>query len=176
MVRRGRSHRLAGLLEVSELVLRPVDYGHPDVAALEQQVQQEYHRRYGGGDATVLHSEHFAPPAGLFLLLRVDGVATAMGGWRVRDADGAYLRDGDAEIKRMYVVPVAQRRGYARTLLAELERTAAAVGRQRMVLETGVLQPEAIALYTSSGYTEMGKFGLYAGAESSRCYAKVLTG
>jgi len=39
-----------------------------------------------------------------------------------------------------------------------------------------LLQPEAIALYTSSGYTEMGKFGRYAHKESSRSYAKVLAG
>jgi GNAT superfamily N-acetyltransferase len=158
------------------LTLRPVDYGHPDVALLEQQVQLEYARRYGGGDDTVLHPEQFREPEGVFLLLSVDGVATAMGGWRARESDGANLRDGDAEIKRMYVVPAAQRRGYARTLLVELERTASLAGRWRMVLETGVLQPEAIALYTSSGYTEIGKFGLYSGEEASRCYAKVLTG
>ena len=43
-------------------------------------------------------------------------------------------------------------RGHARAVLAELERTAAAAGRRRAVLETGTRQPEAIALYTSAGY------------------------
>ncbi|GDY55981.1 hypothetical protein SVIO_066040 [Streptomyces violaceusniger] len=45
----------------------------------------------------------------------------------------------------------------------------------RMVLETGTEQPEAIALYTSSGYTPVTKFGLYRFEETSRCYAKLLT-
>ena len=46
-------------------------------------------------------------------------------------------------------------RGHARAVLAELERSAAAAGRRRTVLETGTRQPEAIALYTSSGYVPM---------------------
>lgn len=154
--------------------LRSVDYADPAVGELERQVQQEYARRYGTGDDTVLQPQEFRPPAGTFLLGWIDGTPAAMGGWRAREGDGAHLRDGDAEIKRMYVVPAVQRRGHARALLAELERTAAAVGRVRMVLETGLLQPEAIALYTSAGYAEMGKFGLYAHEASSRYYAKAL--
>ncbi len=51
-------------------------------------------------------------------------------------------------------VPAGHRgRGFARAVLAELERIAAAAGRRRTVLETGTRQPEAIALYTSAGYT-----------------------
>jgi len=157
-------------------VLRQVDYRDLDVAELERQVQQSYLSLYGSGDETVLHAEQFLPPEGIFLLLSIADVPVAMGGWRSRRADGMHLRDGDAEIKRMYVVPHAQRRGHARAVLAELERTATSSGRRRMVLETGLLQPEAIALYTSSGYTEMGKFGRYAHKEPSRSYAKVLAG
>ena len=69
------------------------------------------------------------------------------------------LRDGDAEIKRMYVVASHRGRGIARAVLAELERAAAAAGRRRMVLETGDRQPEAVALYTSSGYRPVDRFG-----------------
>ena len=43
-----------------------------------------------------------------------------------------------------------------------------------MVLETGDQQPEAIALYESSGYTPCSKFGYYRTYESSNCYAKPL--
>lgn len=43
-----------------------------------------------------------------------------------------------------------------------------------MVLETGDRQPEAIALYLSSGYTLSEKFGYYRDYESSRCMAKLL--
>ena len=77
-----------------------------------------------------------------------------------------------AEVKRMYVVPTAQRRGVARRMLAHLEVTAAEAGVEAMVLETGMKQPEAIALYTSSGYEPIPGFGYYCGSELSRCFGR----
>ncbi len=74
----------------------------------------------------------------------------------------------------MYVIPEARGLGLARRILAALEADARAAGRTRMVLETGTAQPEAIALYTSSGYAPCAKFGHYREYENSRCYAKSL--
>ncbi len=157
--------------------LEPVRYDDPRVAQLVASVQAEYLRRYGSADDTVLTVAHFVPPAGSFLLGCLDGHPVAMGGWRARDAnvDDPGVRDGDAELKRMHVLPAAQRRGLARAVLAELERVARAAGRRRMILETGIQQPEAMALYTTAGYAPTPKFGLYRHEESSRCYARDLT-
>lgn len=104
------------------------------------------------------------------------GRPVATGGWRSMDEDGEGYADGDAELKRMYVVPGVRGRGLARRVLARLEEDARAAGRRRMVLETGTRQPEAIALYLSSGYEPCGKFGLYRCHENSRCFAKPLAG
>ena len=84
------------------------------------------------------------------------------------------LRDGDAEVKRMFVAAAHRGRGHARAVLAELERSAAAAGRRRAVLETGTRQPEAIALYTSAGYAPIATFGVYRDSPNCRCFAKVL--
>ena len=43
-----------------------------------------------------------------------------------------------------------------------------------MILETGLRQPEAIALYESSGYTPIPSFGYYKDAPLNRCYARRL--
>jgi hypothetical protein len=43
-----------------------------------------------------------------------------------------------------------------------------------MVLETGLAQPEAIALYESSGYAAIPDFGFYKDAPLSRCMARSL--
>jgi hypothetical protein len=43
-----------------------------------------------------------------------------------------------------------------------------------MVLETGLKQPEAIALYESEGYLPTPKFGYYRHEELSVCMAKPL--
>jgi putative acetyltransferase len=42
-----------------------------------------------------------------------------------------------------------------------LEREAASLGVTLMQLETGIKQPEAIALYRKFGYAERGPFGNY---------------
>jgi GNAT superfamily N-acetyltransferase len=156
--------------------IRTTRYDAPDAVKLNALVQQEYVRRYGDGDNTPMDAAHFEPPQGLYLLVYDPrGVAVASGGWRAQEASAEGFADGDAEIKRMFVVPEARGQGLARALLAELERTAAAAGRLRMVLETGLKQPEAIALYTSCGYVPMPKFGIYRHEELSVCMGKGLT-
>ncbi|MFJ5214232.1 GNAT family N-acetyltransferase [Streptomyces sp. NPDC088354] len=154
--------------------IRKTRYDHPDAVLLTAQVQQEYVERYGDPDATPVDVGHFDAPYGRFLLGYLDGAAVATGGWRAQDASPDGFEDGDAELKRMYVVPQARGKGLARRMLAELERDAAAAGRTRMVLETGLMQPEAIALYTSSGYTPVAKFGHYRDSPLSVCLGKSL--
>jgi GNAT superfamily N-acetyltransferase len=78
------------------------------------------------------------------------------------------------ELKRMYVVPAARRRGIARALLDHLEGEARTLGAMRLRLETGLHQPEAMALYASAGYTEAEPFGHYAGAPLARHLARNL--
>ncbi|MFT4181194.1 MAG: GNAT family N-acetyltransferase [Rhizobium sp.] len=69
--------------------------------------------------------------------------------------------DGTAEIKRMFVDPAARGRRVARKLLDTLEARAAERELTAVRLETGIYQPEAIALYRKSGYVEIEPFGDY---------------
>ncbi|QJY51124.1 GNAT family N-acetyltransferase [Pseudonocardia broussonetiae] len=155
--------------------MRPTPFDHPDSLRLIAEVQAFYRERYGDEDTTPVDPAEFAAPRGFFLVGYLDGVAVASGGWRAQDSGAdPELRDGDAEIKRMYVSPAHRGRGYARAVLAELERTAAAAGRVRTVLETGTKQPEALALYASEGYEPMPGFGIYRHEPDSRCFAKPL--
>ncbi|MFI5620813.1 GNAT family N-acetyltransferase [Streptomyces sp. NPDC051567] len=158
--------------------LRSTPYDHPDAVELDSQVQAEYRARYqseGEGDATYLAPGMFTPPNGLYLLAYdASGTPVASGGWRGQEKNDEGYENGDAELKRMYVVPQARGLGLARRILAELEDGARAAGRLRMTLETGDQQPEAIALYFSSGYTMVPKFGYYRFHDSSRCMAKPL--
>ncbi|MER5752301.1 GNAT family N-acetyltransferase [Streptomyces sp. NPDC002088] len=156
--------------------IRTVSFDHPDAVKLNDEVQAEYHVRYGdGGDATPLDVSDFQPPNGVYLIAYDESDRPlATGGWRTQDKNAEGNEDGDAELKRMYVVAEARGRGLARRMLAALEEDARTAGRVRMVLETGDEQPEAIGLYTSSGYEPCTKFGHYRFHESSRCYAKAL--
>ncbi|MGI5377191.1 GNAT family N-acetyltransferase [Streptomyces sp. CA-251387] len=154
--------------------IRPVRFDHSDAVKLSALAQAEYMRRYGYDDMTPLHPGHFDPPHGLFLLAYLGDKPVACGGWRAQEADEEGYADGDAEVKRMYVVPEARGRGLARRILRELEDSARAAGRIRMVLETGTPLPEAMALYASSGYEPTANFGPYRGYSDSRCFAKTL--
>ncbi|MEU6820528.1 GNAT family N-acetyltransferase [Streptomyces atriruber] len=163
--------------------LRTVTFAHPDAVRLNDLVQLEYAERYGDeGDVTPLDPTMFEPPRGrYFIAYDEHGTALATGGWRSMDGNtetpehDENYRDGDAELKRMFVTAEARGLGLARQILAALEADAKAAGRVRMVLETGTKQPEAIALYASSGYTLAAeKFGLYRFDDLSRCYEKFL--
>ncbi|MFH8221629.1 GNAT family N-acetyltransferase [Streptomyces sp. NPDC018057] len=158
------------------MFIHPVAFDHPDAVKLNDEVQAEYHVRYGdGGDATHLDPADFRPPHGVYLIAYdEDGTPVATGGWRSQDKNAEGNEDGDAELKRMFVIESMRGRGLARRILAALEEDARAAGRVRMVLETGDQQPEAIALYASSGYAPCAKFGYYREYESSLCYAKPL--
>jgi GNAT superfamily N-acetyltransferase len=153
-----------------------VSFGRPDAVELNDRVQLEYAQRYGDeGDVTPLDPAMFEPPQGLYVIVYDGrGIPVATGGWRSQDENHDGYADGDAEIKRMYVIPRARGRGLSRLVLAALEDDARAAGRTRMVLETGARLPEAVCLYTSSGYEPCAKFGHYRFDELSRCYAKPL--
>jgi GNAT superfamily N-acetyltransferase len=139
--------------------IEQVAYDHPDAAKLIAEVQQEYVRRYGGEDTTPVDPAEFAPPQGMFLVGYEDQEPVACGGWRSHGAN--------AEIKRMYVTTRSRHRGYARLILASLESLARDHGHDRVVLETGQKQPEAVALYRSMGYSDIEPFGYYACAPLS---------
>ncbi len=152
----------------------PRSFAHPDAQRLVEEVQQEYVVRYGGRDLTPLDASYFELPLGSFFVGYLDGEPVATGAWR-RRTDVSYTgTTATAELKRMYVAPRARGRGLARAMLAHLERTAHEAGAEVMVLETGERQPEAIALYESTGYVRVPGFGYYADAPLSRCYARAL--
>ena len=154
--------------------LTAVRFDDPDVQQLVAEVQAYYVTIYGGPDDSPIDHGEFTPPAGHFVLARDDAGPVAMGGWRLRPDLDERFEARTAEVKRMYVTARARRRGISRLVLAELEATAAAAGVGMLVLETGIVQRDAIALYTSSGYTRTIDFGHYADSELARCYAKRL--
>ena len=88
-----------------------------------------------------------------FHVARLDGAVAGF---------GALVRHADyGEIKRMYVDPAARGQGLGRRLLAALEECARREGLRCIRLETGVRQPEALALYRAAGYREIEPFGAY---------------
>ncbi len=159
---------------VNALRIAPRAFTDVDTQRLVDEVQAEYVLRYGGPDRAPIADGEFDPPGGAFFVGYEDDVPVAMGGWRFRSDVQPFGPGGTAEIKRMYVAPVARRRGHARTMLTHLESTAGDAGAHTMVLETGTEQPEAIRLYLDAGYELIEKYGYYSWSPKSRCFGKRL--
>ena len=71
------------------------------------------------------------------------------------------IAPGRAEIKRMFVRVEARGVGLGRRLLQALEDAARQQNIDRISLETGIRQREAIGLYRASGYQDCPPFGTY---------------
>jgi putative acetyltransferase len=79
------------------------------------------------------------------------------------------------EIKRMYTKTTARGNGVASQILQQLENWARELGYQQCILETGINQPEAIALYNKCNYKRMEEnYGQYKGVAASFCFKKKL--
>jgi GNAT superfamily N-acetyltransferase len=144
----------------------PEPFDAPDSRELRREVEGELLRRYGA-DAEEGVKPHRWDVAAFLVARDAEGRAVGCGALRP-------LAGGVAEIKRMYVRPLARGAGLSRTLLAALEDEARSRGFTMIRLETGTKQPEAMGLYAAAGYREIEGFGAYADHPESRCFERAL--
>jgi putative acetyltransferase len=78
------------------------------------------------------------------------------------------------EIKRMYVSPESRNKGVASKILFDLESWTRELNYSKCILETGIRQPDAIALYRKNGYIQIPNWGQYIGVENSVCFEKTI--
>lgn len=81
---------------------------------------------------------------------------------------------GTMEVKRMYTAPHARSKGLGSVVLQELIRWSREMGYRRCILETGLRQPEAIALYRKNGFKPIENYGQYKGVANSVCFEFIL--
>ncbi|MEP2935340.1 MAG: GNAT family N-acetyltransferase [Gilvibacter sp.] len=108
----------------------------------------------------------------------IDGYNYCMVGYQDEQAAGCGaikpFDQSTVEIKRMYTHQSFRGRGIAIAILAALEAWAKELNYSYCILETGINQPEAIALYQKCGYERIPNFGQYANIENSFCFRKKL--
>ena len=143
----------------------------PDAAeslALQEAMWSELGALYGKDIGPMQWSpDELAGPGTVFVVAWRDGRAVGCGA--VIPAG-----PGEGESRRMYVTPPARRGSVARRLLEALEGLALGLGYDRVKLETGRRQPEALALYRSAGFREIPCWGRHAADPQSVCMAKTL--
>jgi putative acetyltransferase len=115
-----------------------------------------------------LNPEEVSPGRGAFVVAFARKGPVGCGAVRRLDPE-------TAELKRMYVVPSARGEGIGRALLDALEREARQLMVRRLVLETGIRQAAALALYERAGFERIPPYGEYTQSpETSVCMGKDL--
>ncbi|HXC76829.1 MAG TPA: GNAT family N-acetyltransferase [Candidatus Acidoferrum sp.] len=152
-----------------EIAIATEPFESPDarrlVAALDAHLAGRYAPEHRFGPH--FKAEHVAPGIGTFVIARADGKAIGCGALRRRDPT-------TIEVKRMFVEPEMRGHGVAGQILGHLESTARMMGAERLVLETGIYQDEAIRLYSAAGFKVIECFDEYAGIPTSVCFEKPL--
>jgi len=136
--------------------IRREDLTSATAQALIEALNADLRARYPGDGSHYfrLDADEVRPGRGAFVVAYDADTPVGCGAVRV-------IAAGIAEIKRMYVVPSVRGRGIARRMLEMLEGEARALGVTKLMLETGTQQPEAIALYSKTGFSLTGPFGDY---------------
>lgn len=133
--------------------IEEVDPRGPEARHCLEQYYAELSRRFPGGFEVGRSRDPDAAdmiaPRGAFLVALADGLPLGCVG----------LKGGEfAEIKRLWVSPMARGRGLSRRLMAAAEGRARALGIAHLRLDTNRALPEAAALYQRDGWSEIARF------------------
>ena len=140
---------------------------HPDVERFVTALLQEMADRYDDDPDTIERTDE---AAAFVLLLDDDGTPLGSGAVQRLSKSKADAAVDHGEVKRVYVVPEARGRGLSRLLMSALVDLARDLGYTWLQLETGDVQPEAIGLYESSGWTRVPNYGQYESDPRSLCF------
>jgi GNAT superfamily N-acetyltransferase len=140
---------------------------HPDVARFVTELLQEMAERYDDDPDTIERTDE---AAAFVLLLDDDGTPLGSGAVQRLSKSKPDAAVDQGEIKRVYVGRGARGRGLSRLLMSELVELARDLGYTYLQLETGDVQPEAIGLYESSGWTRVPNYGQYEFDPRSLCF------
>jgi putative acetyltransferase len=104
-------------------------------------------------------------PRSVFLVARVDGRAVGCGALVPVD-------ETTVEIKRMFVVSGERGHGIATMILEELERYAREFDYDVIRLETGIKQPESIAVFGKDGFYRIPNYSPFENDPEAVCFEK----
>jgi len=138
----------------------------PDIIALIEELDAYQRALYPAESNHLLAIESLMTPDVLFCVARADGAPVGCG--------GAVMKDGYAEIKRMFVSPACRGAGLGRRMLGFIEAELRARDVPIARLETGVHSAEAIRLYARAGYHAISPFGDYRDDPLSLFFEKAL--
>jgi GNAT superfamily N-acetyltransferase len=161
---------------VPEVVVERVDWLDPRAVALRDAMDVEMNALYAPAmaarlpeDVEIIVNALAVDPATAVatVLVTIDGEPAGQAGLRTHGEE--------FEVKKVIVAEKFRGLGISRQLMAAIEAAAKELGHNRVVLQTGDLQPAAIALYESIGYTLTPPYSPYELMSNALCYEKVLS-
>ncbi len=150
----------------TSLILKRTDSDNPDFKGLVRLLDADLHKRDGEEHSFYAQFNSISTIKHAIVAYEKE-VPVGCGAIKLFDSQSM-------EVKRMFVIPEFRGKRVASQILKGLEDWAKELQIKKCVLETGKRQPEAIALYTKSGYKIIPNFGQYAGVENSVCFSKDL--
>lgn len=154
--------------------LEHVAWDDPRAAALRQSMDEEMTVRYtvpgrAPISAAALSALAVDPTTVHTTVLAVDEDGTAIGHAALRRING------EVEVKRVIVAGDQRGRGVGKAIMLHLEDVARGDSITRLILQTGDMQPEAVALYERLGWEPIPIYEPYASTMPfSLCYERTL--
>lgn len=158
---------------MTSLTIQRLSWSHPDATALRAAQQREIDSLRPLGPGVPANAANVP----LFLIAYDGAEPVACGGLRPLAEQGL---PGQAEVKRMYVLPSRrgsgdkEAGGVAVVILRALEEVAKEYGWVILKVETAVKMMQARRFYEKHGYVGCEVFGAYEGNEHAVCYEKSL--
>ena len=150
----------------AEIVIRRCNPDAPEVRALLAELDGYLNYLYPALSNPLMGIAELRAPEVIFLVARE--------GEKLLGCGALVQRNGYGEIKRMMVSPTARGKGLGSKILHAIEAQALAYDLRVLRLETGIHQPESIALYRRAGYVEIPPFGDYQVDPTSKFMEKRL--
>jgi putative acetyltransferase len=166
-------------VRLDSLVLAPEALTSAVAASLIAELNRDLSADYPEPGTTHfrLDPNEVAAGNGIFIVARWEGRPVGCGALR-RLIDPELTRELGprvGELKRMYVARDLRGKGIGRALLDRLESEALKLGLDRLVLETGIRSPQALALYRGAGFNTIPAYGEYVSSPTtSVCLSKAL--
>jgi DNA-binding MarR family transcriptional regulator len=143
------------LLTAAAVQIVAVDPEHEDARSCLEHYTEELNRRsertFDPEVGATAPPDEVRPPAGRFFVAYLHADPIGCGAVK-------HPCDAPAQIKRMWIAPAARGLGLGRRLLHTLESCALQAGATVARIETNSDLAEALALYTSTGWTEVDPF------------------
>jgi putative acetyltransferase len=140
-------------MDERKIIVTPVNPRVPSVVALIEELDRHLGRLYPAESNYLMDLDALSAPDVRFF--------AANEGDEVLGCGAIKLFKDYAEVKRVYVATRARGWGVAIRILRTLEAATREAGLKIMRLETGIYQPDAIALFEKAGFRRCSSFGDY---------------